>query len=96
MIRGGGIKLHKGLQNPEDFVEEVTSFPDYPYDDRVDAMTQYLAFSAKVAGKIPAMPERVVGVRALHGARGAIQTSVSKGVRIDSYKNLAVNVTRIS
>lgn len=96
VIRGGGIKLHKNLQNPEDFVEEVTSFPDYPFDDRVDAMTQYLAFSARVSGKIPAMPERVVGVRALHGARGAIQTSVSKGVRVDSYKNLAVNVTRIS
>jgi predicted phage terminase large subunit-like protein len=86
LIRGGGIKLHKNLRDPEDFIEELTDFPDYPHDDRVDAMTQYLAYYKRVAGKIPAMPEHVVGVRALYGAHGAIQTRLENAMRVDSYK----------
>jgi predicted phage terminase large subunit-like protein len=94
LIRSGGIKLHKNLRNPEDFIDEVTAFPDHLYDDRVDAMTQYLAHNERVAGKIPAMPERALGARGLRGARGAIQTKIEKGMRVQSANNLAVSVSR--
>jgi predicted phage terminase large subunit-like protein len=85
LIRSGKLWLPEGAAWAEDFVSEATLFPYAPYDDQVDAMTQFLdwATTHPIPNKRP--PRALMaGVTSqgvpLHTPRGWAPTMEARGI----------------
>jgi hypothetical protein len=82
LIRKGRILLPEFALWRSDYVKELVDFPSAPFDDQVDATTQYLDWIT--ANPVPALPEARAFVGGVRGRglplnRGALGASEVPG-----------------
>jgi hypothetical protein len=72
LLRHGFVQLPASALWLDDFIAEVTLFPYAPFDDQVDAMTQYLGWIV-LHPNLKMRPPR--GLIAVAGSRGPVVPS---------------------